>query len=82
MIRTIGLFAAAASFVAGKVYDTRFTGTTWDDEKWILATTSLDQGHYQSRMSLANGYLGINVAQSRLDIVLCILGNDRSDYFA
>lgn len=66
MIRTISLLAAVASLVAGKVYDTRFEGTTWDDEKWILSTTDLDQGHYQSRMSLANGYMGINVAQSEL----------------
>ncbi|RMY67253.1 hypothetical protein D0863_07919 [Hortaea werneckii] len=44
------------------VYDTRFDGTTWDDDNWRLRTTTLDQGHYQSRMSLANGYLGINLA--------------------
>jgi hypothetical protein len=50
----------------GKVYETRFDGTTWDDEKWILSTTNLDQGHYQSRMSLANGYLGINLAAGML----------------
>ncbi|KAH9825550.1 Glycoside hydrolase family 65 [Teratosphaeria destructans] len=46
----------------GKVYRTRFDGTVWDDDNWRLTTTSLDQGHYQSRASLANGYLGINVA--------------------
>ena len=45
-----------------KNYDTRFAGTTWDDESWTVTTTKLDQGHYQSRMSLANGYLGINLA--------------------
>jgi trehalose/maltose hydrolase-like predicted phosphorylase len=44
------------------VYDTRFPNTTWDDTNWRLITTNLDQGHYQSRISLANGYLGINVA--------------------
>ena len=43
-------------------YPTRFNGTTWDDDHWRLTTTELDQGHYQSRMSLANGYLGINLA--------------------
>ena len=46
------------------VYNTRFAGTTWDDANWLLTTTVLDQGHYQSRMSLANGYLGINVAST------------------
>lgn len=35
---------------------------TWDDDHWLLSTTTLDQGHYQSRGSIANGYLGINVA--------------------
>ncbi|KAI7619489.1 carbohydrate-binding module family 32 protein [Hortaea werneckii] len=51
------------SLAQGKnVCDTRFDGTTWDDDNWRLRTTTLDQGHYQSRMSLANGYLGINLA--------------------
>jgi hypothetical protein len=55
----------------GKVYETRFDGTTWDDEKWILSTTNLDQGHYQSRMSLANGYLGINLAAGKFSLGRC-----------
>lgn len=45
-----------------KIYNTVFDNVTWDDSNWRISTTSLDQGHYQSRMSLANGYLGINVA--------------------
>lgn len=56
------LLAAFSSSVLGEVYDTRFEGVTWDHENWVLTTTTLDQGHYQSRISLANGYLGINVA--------------------
>ncbi|ROV98692.1 hypothetical protein VMCG_06771 [Cytospora schulzeri] len=48
--------------VAANIYNTRFDGVTWDNDNWILKTTTLDQGHYQSRMSLANGYLGINLA--------------------
>ncbi|KAE8351940.1 glycosyl hydrolase family 65 central catalytic domain-containing protein [Aspergillus coremiiformis] len=44
------------------VYKTKFDGVTWDEENWLLTTTTLDQGHYQSRGSVANGYLGINVA--------------------
>ena len=63
-------FASAAALAAlaltdvvhAKIYDTRFEGTKWDDKNWRLTTTNLDQGHYESRMSLANGYLGINVA--------------------
>lgn len=57
----LAIFAAVGS-VSAKIYQTRFKGTTWDDTNWIVATTNLDQGHYQSRMSLANGYWGINVA--------------------
>ncbi len=47
---------------ANSVYNTRFPNVTWNNAAWQLATTNLDQGHYQSRMSVANGYLGINVA--------------------
>ena len=57
---------ASLDLAFGKIYETRFKGTTWDDEKWTLTTTNLDQGHYQSRMSLANGYLGINLAAGKL----------------
>lgn len=44
------------------VYETRFDGVSWDKANWQLTTTTLDQGHYQSRASVANGYHGINVA--------------------
>lgn len=44
------------------IYRTKFPGVTWDEGNWILSTTNLDQGHYQARGSVANGYLGINVA--------------------
>ncbi|KAL2387071.1 hypothetical protein RJ035_004418 [Blastomyces gilchristii] len=44
------------------LYLTRFPGVTWDNDNWRLTTTNLDQGHYQSRGSIANGYIGINVA--------------------
>lgn len=59
---TIFAILAALSSVSAKVYETRFDGTTWNDENWVITTTNLDQGHYQSRISLANGYLGINLA--------------------
>jgi len=55
----------AASFLRcaqAIIYQTRFNYTTWDDENWRITTTRLDQDQYQSRMSLANGYLGINLA--------------------
>lgn len=44
------------------VYKSRFPGVTWDVRNWRIASTVLDQGHYQSRGSIANGYIGINVA--------------------
>ncbi|KAI9820310.1 MAG: hypothetical protein M1827_005932 [Pycnora praestabilis] len=44
------------------IYNTRFANTTWDNDNWLITTTALDQGHYQSRVSLANGYIGLNVA--------------------
>lgn len=47
---------------ASSIYETRFRGVTWDHSAWQVQTTSLDQGHYQSRMAIANGYLGITVA--------------------
>ena len=51
-----------STLIHARHYETRFPGTTWNDEDWIITTTHLDQGHYQSRGALANGYLGINVA--------------------
>lgn len=56
------LLGAVIPLAATQIYDTRFDGVTWDNDNWVLKTTTLDQGHYQSRMSLANGYLGINLA--------------------
>ena len=47
---------------SSSIYQTRFPGVTWDNELWRLTTTDLDQGHYQARASVANGYHGINVA--------------------
>lgn len=62
MLRPAFALAALANVAVAMLYDTRFNGTTWDDSRWQITTTKLDQGHYQSRMSLANGYLGINLA--------------------
>ena len=44
------------------VYSTRFPNVIWNNDEWQLSTTNLNQGIYQSRMSVANGYIGINVA--------------------
>lgn len=32
--------------------------TNWDNKNWVLSTNELIQGQYQSRLNLANGYLG------------------------
>jgi len=50
------------SSTTNAIYNTRFPNVTWNNDAWQIETTVLDQGHYQSRMSVANGYLGINVA--------------------
>lgn len=59
---TLLLASTPALAQSTTIYTTRFPGVTWDNADWILKTTTLDPGHYQSRMSLANGYLGINLA--------------------
>ncbi|KAJ5633199.1 hypothetical protein N7490_009538 [Penicillium lividum] len=50
------------SNTSSNVYQTDFDGVTWDDDNWLLSTTNLEQGQFQTRGSVANGYLGINVA--------------------
>jgi trehalose/maltose hydrolase-like predicted phosphorylase len=57
----VGLFFVSSTG-ATDVYQTRFAGVTWDNDAWKIESSDLDQGHYQARMSLANGYIGINVA--------------------
>jgi trehalose/maltose hydrolase-like predicted phosphorylase len=58
----VALLSLASCLVRATVYETRFNGTTWDDDNWRISTTDLVQGEYQYRMSLANGYLGIALA--------------------
>ncbi|KAL2833756.1 glycosyl hydrolase family 65 central catalytic domain-containing protein [Aspergillus cavernicola] len=47
---------------SSNTYQTMFSGVTWDEDRWVLTTDTLDQGHYQSRGSVANGYIGISVS--------------------
>ncbi|KAJ5151717.1 hypothetical protein N7492_010012 [Penicillium capsulatum] len=49
---------------SNEFYKTDFDGVTWDEENWILTTTNLEPGRFQTRGSVANGYLGINVASA------------------
>jgi trehalose/maltose hydrolase-like predicted phosphorylase len=55
---TTSVFAQQAQ----KYYPTRFANVTWNNADWQLETTNLDQGHYQSRIALSNGYIGIALA--------------------
>jgi hypothetical protein len=36
--------------------------TSWNQSAWSLTSTSLIQGQYQARVSLANGYVGASLA--------------------
>lgn len=45
-----------------QVYSTRFPGVTWDHTNWRITTSKLDKNLYQTRGSIANGYLGISVS--------------------
>lgn len=36
--------------------------STWNQSDWSLTTTSYIPGQYQSRLSLANGYIGASLA--------------------
>ncbi|OAA53851.1 alpha,alpha-trehalose glucohydrolase TreA/Ath1 [Cordyceps fumosorosea ARSEF 2679] len=47
---------------ANSVYNTAFPGVSWDLENWRLISSVLDQAHFQSRGSVANGFIGINSA--------------------
>ena len=51
-----------ASDHCSQVYPTAFDNVTWDAENWRLQSKFFDQGHYEARGSIANGYIGINVA--------------------
>jgi len=53
---------AAAPPTRDSTFPTRFPGVRWDNQEWTLNNTVLEPGRYQSRISLANGYLGINLA--------------------
>ncbi|KAL5120624.1 alpha,alpha-trehalase ath1 [Pleosporales sp. CAS-2024a] len=60
---TIALLATASFALAcTSTEQEQFKDVSWDDDNWLLSTHTLDPGHYQSRLSLANGYFGISVA--------------------
>ncbi|KAF9697973.1 hypothetical protein EKO04_004333 [Ascochyta lentis] len=59
-------FLATARLASGSSSSEQdqFKDVEWDDDNWTILTHALDQGHYQSRLTLANGYFGINVASA------------------
>lgn len=58
------LLLQLGDLVNGAIYKTDFPGVTWNQDKWQLTTTNLQPGQFQTRGSVANGYLGINVASA------------------
>ncbi|KAG9379456.1 Acid trehalase [Pyrenophora tritici-repentis] len=65
-LRATVAFLASTRIVSGSTSSEKeqFKHVTWNDEDWVISTHALDQGHYQSRLTLANGYFGINVASA------------------
>lgn len=61
-VLSLALLTSVSAQDVQAIYQTRFPNVTWNNEDWQLETTRLDQGHFQSRMHLANGYLGSAVA--------------------
>jgi len=52
------ILSRQSSNASSSVYNTRFPNVVWDNNLWRVTTTALDQGHYQWRQSVANGYIG------------------------
>lgn len=61
-IRTVVALWASVQTVLSLNTAVRFKDTEWDDDNWTIHTRLVDQGRFQSRMSLANGYMGITLA--------------------
>lgn len=61
-LQRFAILFATCRLVSSQRGQDQFKDVEWDDENWTLTSRSLDQGHYQSRLSLANGYVGISVA--------------------
>jgi trehalose/maltose hydrolase-like predicted phosphorylase len=62
LILSVTYITAVVAEDASSFYPTRFSNVTWNNADWQLETTNLDQGHYQSRIHLSNGYIGSAVA--------------------
>jgi trehalose/maltose hydrolase-like predicted phosphorylase len=62
ILRVLAFLLALAPITLGVTYKTRFEDVEWDDDNWHIISRDLNPGRYQSRMSLSNGYLGINLA--------------------
>ena len=62
LILLLSCFTSVFAQEVKSVYSTRFSNVSWNNAGWQLETTSLDQGHYQDRIALSNGYLGCAVA--------------------
>jgi hypothetical protein len=62
---TVALLASTGlAWASSSSEHARFKNVTYDEDNWTIISHALDQGHYQSRLTLANGYFGINVASA------------------
>jgi trehalose/maltose hydrolase-like predicted phosphorylase len=65
LARLFALFASTRLVLcSSSTEQDQFRNVQWDDDNWTIHTHALDPGHYQSRLTLANGYFGINVASA------------------
>jgi trehalose/maltose hydrolase-like predicted phosphorylase len=66
LVRPLVAFLATLHLVSGSSSSeqNQFKHVQWDDDTWTIHTHALDEGHFQSRLTLANGYFGINVASA------------------
>ena len=66
IVATFIAYFTVTSFLCARasasIVPTAFENVTWDTQNWILQTTKPSPGHYQSRASIANGYIGISLA--------------------
>ncbi|KAF7870317.1 hypothetical protein EAF04_004063 [Stromatinia cepivora] len=60
LLGSIWLFSLAV--VAATDFSISAGLSTWNQDDWSLTTTTFIPGHYQSRLSLANGYTGASLA--------------------
>ena len=62
--RCLSRYTGLEGNASKKVYETNFPGVTWDEDNWLLTSTDLEHGRFQTRGSVANGYIGISLSNA------------------